>query len=719
MPHTNSPFGLLSGVLKGALPFPQFADGVEFPYTPTTLADWDGAADPGDVADALDQLAERTTDLEAGGAGVTSVSGTAPIASSGGATPAISLNDDGVSDAKLRNSGACSVIGRSANSTGDPADISAASDDQFLCRRAGVLGFGGLVAADIPAHATSHQSGGSDAIKLDDLSAPDDNTDLNASVAAHGLLRKLSNVATEYLDGTGGWSVPAGAGTVDAEDVTYTPVDVDMWDGAADPGDVNDALDQLADRVTEIEDSGVPTDASVVTFTPADDTDWNGDADPGDVDEALDQLAERTTALEALATPDAGDVTYSPADTADWDGGTDPGDVADALDQLADRVAENENSGGAHSVWGRSANTLGARGDIAATGDKQVLIYRASPDVIGFDTLLGTDIPAADATTRGTVELADDGEVAAGLAVQANDARLSDSRTPEGSAGGELSGTYPDPELNIHGMTEGTGLDENHMVPIRTGSGNRKVRASWFYPQGYIFGLECYSDSGDPSHDMVIVGGCAKSATNEQTAFLTTSLVKRLDANWTAGTNQGGLDTGSPANNTWYYAFLIRDSVSGVVDVMFSTSPTSPGVTGDYGVVCRLRGFRTDGSANIIKTFQIGRRCYYASPPLDVSDSSLAATRETYSLGYVPPSYSVLATFAVAFNDAGNITAWLTSPDQDDDAPGTDRQAFHTAFARDGRIKLHTSATGTICARGSSAGGDFYVRVIDWEEPYA
>jgi hypothetical protein len=34
-------------------------------------------------------------------------------------------------------------------------------------------------------------------------------------------------------------------------------------------------------------------DASEVTYTPAVLTDWDGDADPGDVDDALDQLAER------------------------------------------------------------------------------------------------------------------------------------------------------------------------------------------------------------------------------------------------------------------------------------------------------------------------------------------------------------------------------------------------------------------------------------------
>lgn len=47
--------------------------------------------------------------------------------------------------------------------------------------------------------------------------------------------------------------------------------------------------------------SGTP-DASVVTYTPAVLTDWDGDADPGHVDDALDQLAERVDDLEGLST---------------------------------------------------------------------------------------------------------------------------------------------------------------------------------------------------------------------------------------------------------------------------------------------------------------------------------------------------------------------------------------------------------------------------------
>jgi len=48
--------------------------------------------------------------------------------------------------------------------------------------------------------------------KLDDLAAPDDNTDLNATDGRHGLLPKLSWVATQFLNGQGGWTVPAGGG---------------------------------------------------------------------------------------------------------------------------------------------------------------------------------------------------------------------------------------------------------------------------------------------------------------------------------------------------------------------------------------------------------------------------------------------------------------------------------------------------------------------------
>src|SRR5271157_4099757 len=89
-----------------------------------------------------------------------------------------------------------------------------------------VIADGGILAANLvltgdsrlsnartpTAHASTHESGGSDAIAIDLLAAASNNTNLNASTAAHGLLKILNNTATNYMDGTGNWSTPAPPG---------------------------------------------------------------------------------------------------------------------------------------------------------------------------------------------------------------------------------------------------------------------------------------------------------------------------------------------------------------------------------------------------------------------------------------------------------------------------------------------------------------------------
>lgn len=59
---------------------------------------------------------------------------------------------DGVTDAKLRQSTALTVIGRSANSTGAPADIAAGTDGHVLRRSGTTLGFGTLASGAFDAN---------------------------------------------------------------------------------------------------------------------------------------------------------------------------------------------------------------------------------------------------------------------------------------------------------------------------------------------------------------------------------------------------------------------------------------------------------------------------------------------------------------------------------------------------------------------------------------
>jgi len=71
-----------------------------------------------------------------------------------------------------------------------------------------------FVEASAPgAHHETHEAGGADAIKLDDLAAPDDTSDLDVSTSKHGLCPKAPNDTTKFLRGDGAWGVPAGGGS--------------------------------------------------------------------------------------------------------------------------------------------------------------------------------------------------------------------------------------------------------------------------------------------------------------------------------------------------------------------------------------------------------------------------------------------------------------------------------------------------------------------------
>lgn len=62
----------------------------------------------------------------------------------------VRAKDNGITNAKIRDSGALSVIGRSANSTGDPADIAAVAASGAVLRESGsTIGFGQVATAGI------------------------------------------------------------------------------------------------------------------------------------------------------------------------------------------------------------------------------------------------------------------------------------------------------------------------------------------------------------------------------------------------------------------------------------------------------------------------------------------------------------------------------------------------------------------------------------------
>ena len=88
------------------------------------------------------------------------------------------------------------------------------------------------VTAAVGTHASTHASAGADPIKLDDLASPDDNTDLNATTSAHGLLPKLGGGTTNFLRADGSWAAPSGGGGGTTVDSMSTLVDHFFFIGA-------------------------------------------------------------------------------------------------------------------------------------------------------------------------------------------------------------------------------------------------------------------------------------------------------------------------------------------------------------------------------------------------------------------------------------------------------------------------------------------------------
>jgi len=63
-------------------------------------------------------------------------------------------------------------------------------------------------------HAAAHGPSGVDALRLDNLEVPEDNTDLDASTSKHGLLQKLPGGTTDFLRADGAFVTPPDNDTI-------------------------------------------------------------------------------------------------------------------------------------------------------------------------------------------------------------------------------------------------------------------------------------------------------------------------------------------------------------------------------------------------------------------------------------------------------------------------------------------------------------------------
>jgi hypothetical protein len=128
---------------------------------------------------------------------------------------------------------------------------------------------------------------------------------------------------------------------------------------------------------------------------------------------------------------------------------------------------------------------------------------------------------------------------------------------------------------------------------------------------------------------------------------------------WAVGTGNGGLDTGSIANSTWYHVWLIERVDTGVVDVLVSLSATAPTMPTNYTRKRRIGAMKTNGSAQWVPFRQVGDFFYWESTVQDFISQTPGSTSFFSRALTVPPGVAVrpIASLQVSSSATTNWSA--------------------------------------------------------------
>jgi hypothetical protein len=144
------------------------------------------------------------------------------------------------------------------------------------------------------------------------------------------------------------------------------------------------------------------------------------------------------------------------------------------------------------------------------------------------------------------------------------------------------------------------------------------------------------------------------------------ALTKQLDAAWASGNNAGGLDTGSKANSTWYYAWAIYNPSTATADFLFSASATTPTLPSGYTYKRRVGSIQTQSGGAIRPFTQFDDSVIWTTVVIDLSSVSVPTTDTLYTFT-IPPNLSVELKGILNpgyANDNSYLTVAMKSPSQ-------------------------------------------------------
>ena len=165
------------------------------------------------------------------------------------------------------------------------------------------------------------------------------------------------------------------------------------------------------------------------------------------------------------------------------------------------------------------------------------------------------------------------------------------------------------------------------------------------------------NNTTDSNNDIDISGGNFVFSDFSGQAYVP-AMTKRLDANWTAGTNQGGLDTGAKANSQGYAVYAIYNPSTNVADYLFTaTGVTAITLPSGFTKLKYIGSILTNSSGNIIAFKQVDNYFYFNNI-FDASPSTPSSgTYSTYTLS-VPRVNGIIAMVnsVIDYTGSGIVT---------------------------------------------------------------
>lgn len=239
--------------------------------------------------------------------------------------------------------------------------------------------------------------------------------------------------------------------------------------------------------------------------------------------------------------------------------------------------------------------------------------------------------------------------------------------------------------------------------------------------RGYIDGLTLSNNSADSyQHDIDVAAGICRDDTNAAWISLSSSITKLGDATFSAGSGNGGFESGQalPTNGT-VFAFAIAEAAGTNPDVLLSDQ-LSPTLPGSYVYKRLIGAFTTDGSANIVRFHQTGDVFKLDTQAASSGDGVLGDLNAHDITLPCPKGVTVQAIIAAALSDgtASASVALITEKRQADQAPAGDlvslQSGLTTAAQRWIEKTLETDTSGIIRGRASTATANLQVNLVGW-----